>query len=463
MTTKKNYEIGTEAKSIIVHNAAQAHMTASDYFNNLVLGLPSQVYVNLYNDGVEKYNSAIYALYTSVYIINPATFHKNEGSARSDAILSIRVNSCVAMIIFMIADKHKIPEAKVAMLLIALGLEYWYNAQHFIKCYNVKFSKSKNLLNVHGNKSAPIMSTILYDIVNASQTNSIIEPFAGACAATKTILSAIGNDPKSYTLGDADKEKCNLYFCVREKPNELKSACLLLALSIIGGYDNFDVLKKQSSNLPDKITAKNCDYIEAAIFLYRNVVSVHSKGQNLIIYKGKHLSKEQQANLFANHINCISDYTEMLRKINFIHSDVNSLLNKPLSPCTLVYLDPPYINTWGYTNPNNGLKEFKKNDHLNLFEFAKKNYDKCKFVLSCRFTATRQRSKEKTHEDVRNDEANGFYAVKDAKISGFHFMYYGSEAKKAGKQFYYIEVPFDNKGTIEVFITNFWFPGCTAF
>ena len=35
MTTKKNYEIGTEAKSIIVHNAAQAHMTASDYFNNL--------------------------------------------------------------------------------------------------------------------------------------------------------------------------------------------------------------------------------------------------------------------------------------------------------------------------------------------------------------------------------------------------------------------------------------------
>ena len=125
---------------------------------------------------------------------------------------------------------------------------------------------------------------------------------------------------------------------------------------------------------------------------------------------------------------------------------------------TLYLLDPPYLKSQGYSSNTNGVDIFTYDNHEELISFCKNNVpSESIFLLFCRFTQTRQQKQNENYKDIKIKEQNGYYETDDCILRGFYNRNFGAETTDSKQQFFYKEISFDKKGTIEAIISNYQF------
>lgn len=71
--------------------------------------------------------------------------------------------------------------------------------------------------------------------------------------------------------------------------------------------------------------------------------------------------------------------------------------------------------------------------------------------------------KGETFKDIKIKELNGYFEADDRILRGFYKRVFGVETKDCKHKFFYKEIHFDGKGTIEVIISNYQFDGFKTF
>lgn len=288
--------------------------------------------------------------------------------------------------------------------------------------------------------------------------NTVVEPFMGMGGITLNVLDTLSDREIDYYANDADVNIINLYRCIQHKPNKMLLACEKVIKKLRSGKDTFETIKARHCS--EKKMSKY-DYNAAADYTYLDAVSYRHKTNNL---NNKNADIEEQIKHFYKYIINIPTMHQYLERINISNKDALAVLKK-FNNLTgiLVLLDPPYLDSCGYSKKTNNVKKFPDEDYANLIKFCMNVPDGSIFLLFCRFTKTRSRKRGETDEDIRAKETNGDFKIGDKKLEGYYRHRFGVKAHLAEKQFYYKEIPFDGKGTIEAIISNYQFDGFIPF
>lgn len=321
----------------------------------------------------------------------------------------------------------------------------------------------------HGNKDNPNIKNeitkILKQIPDDIQT--IVEPFMGMCALTINVLETLSNRTLDYYVNDKDNNLFNLYNCIYDNPNQLFLACERLVNNLKTGADIFITVENRhrNNNNHKSVCQKSHvnNYDAAADYMYLDAVSVRHDKKTL-----KYKSTDKQIKLFNKYIFNIRAMHNYLMKTKISHKDALKMLKnlKELKSIMkiLYLLDPVYLESQGYSSKTNGVDEFTYDNYEELISFCKNNIPPDSiFLLFCRFTATRSQKNGETFEDVKIKELNGYFEADDRIMRGFYKRVFGVETKGSKHKFFYKKIPFDNKGTIEVIISNYQFDGFEPF
>ncbi len=314
----------------------------------------------------------------------------------------------------------------------------------------------------HGNKNNSNMKSeitkILKQIPNDIQT--VVEPFMGMCALTINVLDTLSDRTLDYYVNDKDNNLFKLYKCIYNNYNKLLLSCERLINRLKTKQDDFAAVKNRHLN-----NNYNNNYDASADYMYLDAVSLRHKKQNLRKNKDKkYINLDTQIECFEKYIVNIRAMHNYLIKTNISHKDVFEMLKKFKNKKKILYLlDPPYILTLGYISKTNGVYVFTYDNHTKLTSLCKNIPPDSIFLLFCRFTETRSLKKGETNEDIKNKEKNGDYEIDDRILRGFYKREFGVETEGTEHKFFYKEIYFDSKGTIEAIISNVQFDGFKPF
>lgn len=314
----------------------------------------------------------------------------------------------------------------------------------------------------HGNKENPNIKNEITKILEQipDDIKTVVEPLMGMCALTINVLDTLSDRTLDYYVNDKDNNLFKLYESVRNNYKKLLRSCEILVKNLKTGADNFDIVKSRhlSHNYSN-------NYNAAADYMYLDAVSVRHDKKTL-----KYKSTDKQIKLFNKYIFNIRAMHNYLMKTKISHKDALKMLKnlknlKELKSIMkiLYLLDPVYLKSQGYSSKTNGVDEFTYDNYEKLISFCKNNIPPDSiFLLFCRFTSTRSRKKGEIFKDIKIKELNGYFEADDRIMRGFYKRVFGVETKGKHK-FFYKEIPFDGKGTMEVIISNYQFDSFKPF
>ena len=109
-----------------------------------------------------------------------------------------------------------------------------------------------------------------------------------------------------------------------------------------------------------------------------------------------------------------------------------------------------------FSSKTNGVDEFTYDNYEEFVSSYKNNISSDTiFLLFFRFTSTRSLKKGEDFKDIKIKELNGYFDADDRILRGFYKRVFSVETKGSKHKFFYKEIPFDSKGTIEVIISNY--------
>lgn len=409
-------------------------------------------------DKVKKYIDYIYA-----------DFNSTQDSSTSTG-LSVRLSYDLEIIINKCSIKWGASKSEVIRILLAIGIMYQNDKEHTLENFNISSLKNSfpKVCYQHGNKNNPNIKAeitkILKQIPNDVQT--VVEPFMGMCGLTLNVLETLSGKILDYDVNDKDNNIFNLYNCICNNTNKLLLACERLVNRLKAKTDTFKIVKDRHPNLKINHNHKY-DYDAAADYMYLDAVSVRHDKKTLQKQKsGNYLNIDEQIELFCKYILNIKEMHNYLIKTKISNKHALEMLKnlknlKELKNIMkiLYLLDPPYISSLGYSSKTNGVDDFTYDNYKKLVSFCKNISSDSIFLLFCRFSATRSQKKGETFEDVKIKEQDGYFEADDRTLRGFYKRVFGVETKGSKHKFFYKEVSFDSKGTMEVIISNYQFDG----
>lgn len=262
------------------------------------------------------------------------SFHNNEDKER----VAFTTSSCYLEILAAETDLSTIDNSYKNTLSqqIEFALEY------LLYCYSsteVAFLNCKKnpLFHLNGNKFDEVMRSKNEELSNNKTYYCLVDAFAGALGLTMNI------NAKHYIVNDLDRDRVNLYLCVKHDPFELIKLLLNMDLS----DTKFIALKNHDPVLSNELSEETASFDEAAIYLFRtnrccrdDLNSLSKSSSNLSVLK---------------KIDGILFYREKLKDATILNLDVFKLLTNldKYTPqkhfrSTLIVLDPPYFKVSGY-------------------------------------------------------------------------------------------------------------------
>lgn len=262
------------------------------------------------------------------------SFHNNEDKER----VAFTTSSCYLEILAAETDLSTIDNSYKN----SLSQQIEFALEYLLYCYSsteVSFLNYKKnpLFHLNGNKFDEVMRSKNEELSNNKTYYCLVDAFAGALGLTMNI------NAKHYIVNDLDRDRVNLYLCVKHDPFELIKLLLNMDLSDM----NFIALKNHVPVLSNELSEETASYDEAAIYLFRtnrccrdDMNSLSKSSSNLSVLK---------------KIDSILFYHEKLKDATILNLDVFSLLEdlKNYTPqkhfrSTLIVLDPPYFKVSGY-------------------------------------------------------------------------------------------------------------------
>lgn len=431
--------------------------TISSACETLISEIPNEIIDKLSKtpfDKAKKYIDYIYA-----------DFNSTQDSSTSTG-LSVRLSYDLEIIINKCSTKWgaKASKSEVIRILLAIGIMYQNDKEHTLENFNISSLKNSfpKVCYQHGNKNNPNIKAeitkILKQIPNDIQT--VVEPFMGMCGLTLNVLETLSGKTLDYYINDKDNNLFNLYNCICNNTNKLLLACERLVNRLKAKTDTFKTVKDRHHNLKFNHNPKY-DYDAAADYMYLDAVSVRHDKQTLKKEKNRHyIDTDKQIKLFNKYILNIRAMHNYLIKTKISHKDALKMLKKFKNIKKILYLfDPKYLESQGYSSKTNGVDDFTYDNYKKLVSFCKNISSDSIFLLFCRFSATRSQKKGETFEDVKIKEQDGYFEADDRTLRGFYKRVFGVETKGSKHKFFYKEIPFDGKGTMEVIISNYQFDG----
>lgn len=375
-------------------------------------------------------------------------------STRLSIDLDIIIDKCLT------AWGKKASKSEVIRILLAVGIMYKDDHECTLKKFNISSinPSTPKVCYQHGNKNNPNIKTeitkILKQIPDDIQT--VVEPFMGMCGLTLNVLETLSDRKLDYHVNDKDNNLFNLYNCIYKNTNKLLLSCERLVNRLKTGADTFITVKNRHLN------NNNYNYDAAADYMYLDAVSVRHDKQTL---KKDYKSTKKQIEVFYKYIVNIRAMHNYLIKTKISHKDALEMLKKFKNIEKILYLlDPPYLESQGYSSKTNGVDEFTYDNYEKFISLCKNNISSDSiFLLFCRFTSTRSLKKGEDIKDIKIKELNGYFEADDRILRGFYNRKFGVETNDSKHKFFYKEIPFDSKGTIEVIISNYQFDGFKPF
>lgn len=266
--------------------------------------------------------------------LTQVSFHNNEDKVR----VAFTTSSCYLEILAAETDLSTIDNSYKNTLSqqIEFALEYLLYCYSSTEVSFLNYEKNP-LFHLNGNKFDEVMRLKNEELSNNKTYYCLVDAFAGALGLTMNI------NAKHYIVNDLDRDRVNLYLCVKHDPFELIKLLLNMDLS----DTNFIALKNHNPVLSDDLSEEKASYDEAAIYLFRtnrccrdDLNSLSKSSSNLSVLK---------------KIDSILFYHEKLKDATILNLNVFTLLkdlDKYTSQkhfrSTLIVLDPPYYKTSGY-------------------------------------------------------------------------------------------------------------------
>lgn len=359
----------------------------------------------------------------------------------------------------------KVTITKVFKILLSIGILYLENSEQVLKKFKLPSINTHPpyVCYQHGNKENPNIKPEITKILQQIPANiaTVVEPFMGMLGLTLNVLTILSGQELNYYANDADVNLINLYRCIQHNPNKMMLACERLIENLRSEKNTFETIKIKHRS--EKKMSKY-DYNAAADYMYLDAVSVRHQTENLKKKDGKYISIDKQIEYFYKYAISIPRMHQYLERINVSKKDASTILKKFKKTMNVLYLlDPPYLNSYDYNKKTNEVDIFTAEDYNEIVKHCLNLPDGSIFLLFCRFTHTRSRKRRETDEDIRVKEKNGDFKIDDEILKGFYKKEFGVKAQMVGKQFYYKEIPFDGKGTIEAIISNYQFDGFIPF
>lgn len=445
--SKYNVRIDSYFKEQIMNKGK----TISSACKTLISEIPNEIINKLSKtpfDKAKKYKDYIYADFNSTQDYSTSTG------------LSVRLSSDLDFTIDKLSNvwKPNASKSDIIKILLSIGIMYQNDKKHTLKTFNIPSRKTSfpKVCYQHGNKNKPNIkeeiTKVLEQIPDDIQT--VVEPFMGMCALTTNVLDTLSDRQLNYYVNDKDNNLFRLYKCIYNNPEKLLRSCKKLVNNLNTKTVDFKTVK--SRHLDQNY---NNDYDASADYMYLDAVSVRHDKQTL-----KYKSTDKQIEYFYKYIDNIRAMHDYLIKAKISHKDALKILQKFIKNEKILYLlDPAYFSSLGYSSKTNGVDEFTYDNHKKLISFCKNISSDSIFLLFCRFTSTRNQKKCETDRDVKIKELNGYFETDDRILRGFYKREFGVETNGSKHKFFYKEIPFDSKGTIEVIISNYQFDGFEPF
>lgn len=384
-------------------------------------------------------------------------------SIRLSIISDYNINKCITAWTKK-SNSEKI-KSKVIRILLSVGINYLENSSQTLNEFKISSINMQfpSVCYQHGNKENANIKPEITKILQQIPVNidTVVEPFMGMGGLTLNVLDTLSGREFDYYANDADVNLINLYRGIQHKPNKMMLACERVIKNLRSGIDTFETIRARHCS---EKKMSEYDYNAAADYMYLDAVSVRHQTDNLKKKSNKYISIDEQIECFFKYVKHIRLMHQYLERINISKKDALAVLKKFKNVMNVLFLlDPPYLASCGYSKKTNGVKEFTDEDYEELIEFCLNVPDGSIFLLFCRFTQTRSGKRGETDEDIRAKEMNDDYQIGDDKLKGFYRRRFGVKAQLAGKQFYYKEIAFDGKGTIEAIISNYQFDGFIPF
>lgn len=357
-------------------------------------------------------------------------------------------------------ESYKVTISDTLRVLLSTGSIYMQNSNQLLKRLGISSitMSPPYVCYQHGNKENSKIKSEITEILKQipPHINTVVEPFMGMCGLTLNALDTLSGRKLDYYANDADVNLINLYRCIQHQPKKMMLACERVIENLNSKNDTFETIRDRHRS--EKKMSKY-DYNAAADYMYLDAVSYRHKTDNC-----QYTDIEIQIKYFYKYIINIPRLHQYLERIDISNKDALNVLKKFKKVLNVLFLlDPPYLDSCGYSKKTNGVKKFTDENYEELIEFCLNVPDGSIFLLFCRFTQTRSGKRGETNEDIRAKEMNGDFKIGDKKLEGYYRRRFGVKAQLAGKQFYYKEIPFDGKGTKEVIISNHQFDGFIPF
>lgn len=306
------------------------------------------------------------------------------------------------------------------------------------------------------------MQDAIKNIAETSQKTwtKSVEPCAGALGIHANFTFA-----KHKIINDYDQHKVNLYNVVKQYPDKLYFEISLLPVT----QNTFTEIKGKMENDYTTLDTSKVNIDAAVCFLYLNLTSFKNLGD---IFNDKYSLYSYRKKLSA-----IFPLHDQLKDTDIYGLDIFDILKAHMNDAdTILIVDPPYLDADVYTanmtfpkndnskqnneskqnndskqNDDSKQKKFGYNEHKKLakllYTAVHKHHND--FIYFCRITASR---KQKQTEEMKNK----LKAADNHMLGRIDDLY-------RNKGFYYQDIEYDAKGTIERIITSFPFEGSTPY
>lgn len=305
--------------------------------------------------------------------------------------------------------------------------------------------ESMLLLRLLGNKWSKVMQNAINYICQSANRNWLtsIEPFAGALGIFANFRFAFHE-----IINDIDLRKANLYRVIKNSED-------LMLLGMLAKPVNKQEFAKNKTELEYESRLSNSKVnVKAAIsFLFSNLLSKRNTG-----YTFTKISPRK----YHERMDAIYPLHERLKDTEICGLNALDVIRKHMKDENSVFIiDPPYLDTNVYEDNividgkySDEKRKFGYTEHVQLAKLLRETHQKYgnDFIFFCRITITRK----------KNQQTKAIMNIAELDTGDRH-MRGRIDDLYWGYGYYFIDVPYDNFGTIERIITSFPFEGATAY